>query len=123
MDKADVTCTTTSPQPEIRTSLDKGPSGSGSREGECGDRGDGSDVAEAVDSSKQGYFAYFHTKEFYIVLILGYVVCVIAPSKPGSCVADFCLQPASSPLYHGYKHLHQPPRRYWNLDSRLSEPF
>lgn len=77
-DKTDVTCTTISPQPEIRSSLDKGLSRPGSREGECGDDGDDGrsasdrvDVADAVDSSKQGYFAYFHTKEFYIVLILG----------------------------------------------------
>ncbi|KAI1965975.1 hypothetical protein LOZ58_000876 [Ophidiomyces ophidiicola] len=28
-------------------------------------------TAEAVDSSKKGYFAYFHTREFYVVLLLG----------------------------------------------------
>ncbi|KMU84819.1 DUF914 domain membrane protein [Coccidioides immitis H538.4] len=28
-------------------------------------------VAEALDESKKGYFAYFHTREFYVVLLLG----------------------------------------------------
>ncbi|PGH01986.1 solute carrier family 35, member F1/2 [Blastomyces parvus] len=33
--------------------------------------GTGVAVAEAVDKSKKGYFAYFRTREFYVVLILG----------------------------------------------------
>lgn len=32
---------------------------------------EGPTTAEAIDSSKKGYFAYFHTREFYIVLFLG----------------------------------------------------
>jgi hypothetical protein len=31
------------------------------------------DIVEAVDKSKRGYFAYFKTKEFYTVMLLGYV--------------------------------------------------
>ena len=33
---------------------------------------DGGDV-DAVDESKKGHFAYFKTKEFYYVMLLGYV--------------------------------------------------
>ena len=32
--------------------------------------GDGA-AADIVDTSKKGFFAYFRTKEFYIVLLLG----------------------------------------------------
>lgn len=37
-------------------------------------------VADAVDSSKKGYFAYFATREFYTVLLLGQVLalCITA---------------------------------------------
>ena len=77
-DKSDAACTTITPQPEIRSSLDKGSSKPGSREeergeysGSTGGNDQVSDVADAVDSSKGGYFAYFRTKEFYIVLIRG----------------------------------------------------
>ncbi|EAS30674.3 solute carrier family 35, member F1/2 [Coccidioides immitis RS] len=37
-------------------------------------------VAEALDESKKGYFAYFHTREFYVVLLLGQVLalCITA---------------------------------------------
>lgn len=35
---------------------------------------DNAALADAVDSSKKGFFAYFRTKEFYMVVILGWVL-------------------------------------------------
>ena len=31
-------------------------------------------IADIIDSSKKGFFAYFLTKEFYIIIVLGYVL-------------------------------------------------
>ncbi|OJD18760.1 hypothetical protein AJ78_01231 [Emergomyces pasteurianus Ep9510] len=38
------------------------------------------DTADIVDKSKKGYFAYFLTKEFYIVLILGQILALCITS-------------------------------------------
>ncbi|EDN06369.1 DUF914 domain-containing protein [Histoplasma capsulatum] len=37
-------------------------------------------VADLVDKSKTGYFAYFHTREFYIVLVLGQILALCITS-------------------------------------------
>lgn len=39
--------------------------------GSVTDVNEGITTAEAIDSSKKGYFAYFNTREFYVVLLLG----------------------------------------------------
>lgn len=40
-----------------------------------GNNGDVSEApADAIDTSKKGFFAYFRTKEFYITLVLGLVI-------------------------------------------------
>lgn len=49
----------------------RGVDADGGQEGRPG--GDAA-VADLVDKSKTGYFAYFHTREFYIVLVLGLAV-------------------------------------------------
>ena len=38
-----------------------------------GDERVGQSTIDAVDDSKKGLFAYFQTKDFYIVLVLGYL--------------------------------------------------
>lgn len=32
---------------------------------------------EEIDESKKGWFAYFRTRNFYIVLVLGYSLCIL----------------------------------------------
>jgi solute carrier family 35 protein F1/2 len=49
-----------------------GPNTAGSAECADGNGNGGMAVAaDLVDSSKKGFLAYFHTKEFYAILILG----------------------------------------------------
>ncbi|KAL1998080.1 hypothetical protein VTN02DRAFT_65 [Thermoascus thermophilus] len=36
--------------------------------------------ADAIDTSKKGFFAYFHTKEFYITLVLGQILALCITS-------------------------------------------
>ncbi|KAI1921825.1 hypothetical protein LOZ12_005182 [Ophidiomyces ophidiicola] len=47
-------------------------------------------AAEAVDSSKKGYFAYFRTREFYVVLLLGQVLalCITATNTFTNLLAN-----------------------------------
>ena len=43
---------------------------------------------EEIDASKKGWFAYFRTRNFYIVLVLGYAARIPMRSKPLTATAD-----------------------------------
>ena len=73
---------------------------------------------EDIDESKKGWFVYFKTKDFYIVLLLGYI---LPPNFPidSNRIAEKETKSSPSPLHHRYQHLLVPPCRSRHLHPRL----
>lgn len=57
-------------------------------------------TVEEVQASKKGWFAYFKTRDFYIVLVLGYVLTLC------SChfAADRFIQSNPCPVHHFHQY-------------------
>ena len=73
-------------------------------------------TVEEIQESKKGRFAYFKTKDFYIVLLLGYLYLTHQLYRNEALTSS---QPSPRPLHHLDKHLLLPPRRARHLDPRL----
>ena len=77
-------------------------------------------TAEELQERRNGRFSYLKTKNFYIVLLLGYRL------RHPPFITIFILtlqQPGPRPLYHLHQHLFLPPRYPRHLYSRLSNFF
>ena len=68
--------------------------------------------ADEVQVSKGGWFAYLKTRNFYLVLLLGYGFrnFPITPKGAVSCTKKCATQPNSSPLHNSHQHLLFAPR-------------
>ena len=57
---------------------------------------EGERTVEEIEESKKGWFAYFKTKDFYIVLLLGYVCHLSRLKRPDNSNLSLPLQISSS---------------------------
>ena len=72
-----------------------------------GERGNGGGMTvEDIEESKKGWFAYFRTKQFYIVLLLGYVVFRGHLRIAGEVVVDpWVVKTGACTLYYRYEYV------------------
>ena len=75
-----------------------------------GDGAEGENAGENADETqarKGGWFAYLKTRNFYIVLLLGYGVIIISISPEGAIsYAEMCAtQAGPGPLHHGHQYI------------------
>ena len=67
----------------------------------------GMTTADEIEEGRTGMFAYLKTRNFYIVLLLGYIYTYHTIIYQGECSAKAPLQTGPGSLHHRHEHLLQ----------------
>lgn len=91
-----------------------------------GDGAEGESARENADemqANKEGWFAYLKTRNFYLVLLLGYGILkfLLSPEGAVSCAEMYATQANPSPVYHSHQYILFAPRGTTLLHSRVPD--
>ena len=75
--------------------------------GDGAEGGSAGENADEIQAGKAGWFAYLKTRNFYIVLLLGYSIAKfsILPERVVSYAKMCAIQAGPSPLHHGHQYI------------------